>query len=90
MAELLFEAQQDGVFYRVIRGNGRHLLIQEELGGCRRSYRISRQEYERLFTANEAERVKLAKDIYHQARLRRKARKRAIGGNGSDELVPAL
>lgn len=90
MAELLLEAQQDGVFYRVIRGNGRHLLIQEELGGCRRSYRISQQVYERLFTANEAERVKLAKDIFHQARLRRKARKRAIGGNRRDQLVSTI
>jgi len=90
MAEVFFEAQQDGVFYRVIRGNGSHLLIQEERGGCRRSHRISQKEYERLITEHEAGRVKVARDIFHQARLRRKARKRASGGNGSDQLVPAL
>lgn len=87
MAQLLCETRSAGAVYRVIRAPDGHLLIQEAQARKRRSYRIRPGEWERIRAASEAARGEVAQAVYHEARLRRKARKRATGGNNGDQLV---
>lgn len=88
--ELVLEYRAGGgLTYRVLRDRARHLLVQECQEQRRRSYRIRRAELEAIM--QEPCRIV---DVYHQARLRRKARRRANGGctsgGAETKLVPAV
>lgn len=80
MAEVLLTFTINNATYRVLRNGHGRLLVQEQSRRFCRSYRITKAELEQLQS--------LVLDTYHQARLRRKARKRANGGDNGDQLVP--
>jgi hypothetical protein len=75
----VFETAKDGVTYKAIVTGDRHLVLQEASADGTRSYRISGRLLDGIRRAEDP--FMAAKDVYHQARLKRKARRnRATGG----------
>lgn len=85
MSQLLFEVIREGVIYRIIQERNGHFLIQESYGRNRRSYRINRKLLESIKGASDT--FKAASEVYHYARLKRKARRCRAKGKCDVELV---
>ena len=74
--EALFEARQDSTAFRGVRlGRNRDLYIEEDQSGQVRRYRTTKAALDGVLQA--ADQWAAAHDLYHRARLKRKARRLA-------------
>jgi hypothetical protein len=76
VSTLLFEQQDQGYIYKVVLSNDHQykVCVQGLQSDLRRAYRISRKLYDEIMTADELDRLQVAKSIYNSARLKKKAR----------------
>jgi Tfp pilus assembly protein PilZ len=76
MAILLFEQQDQIHIYRVIFSNDHQYRISEHgiFHNTSKSYHINRKQFDEIMAAAEPDRLKVAKKVYHAARLKKKNR----------------
>lgn len=76
MSIILFEQRDKEHIYRVVYTNGHQYRISEHGISYKtsKSYHINRKLFEEIIIAREADRLNVAKDIYHAARLKKKGR----------------
>ena len=76
MATLLFEAQDQNYIYRVVLSNDHQykICMQGLQSEMKRAYRIPRRLYDEIISANKSDQLQVTKNIYHSARLKKKAR----------------
>jgi hypothetical protein len=76
MAILLFEQQDRDHIYRVVLSNDHQYKISEHgiFHKTAKSYHINRRLFDEIMAAVESDRLRVAKDVYHAARLKKKNR----------------
>jgi hypothetical protein len=77
--------------YRVVFGKDAHYKISEHdlATGWGGAFRITRGPVDAILAATGSTQLQIAAAVYHQARLKRKARRTARAG-GSHELVSTM
>lgn len=73
-AKLIFSTRKGRITFKILTSNG-HLLIQETNAKGTRSYRINKAKFDYILTASNS--FEAARNIYHQSRLEKKARRQA-------------